>query len=337
MISGDARQRNATIEIEADNTDKLMSFWNASDTTQLALSQKAIGFNCLNYTDGFATEGSLMFHFIQNRTFMDAQCLDGLRLELMFPSCWDGKNLDSENHKSHVQFPEFVKTGSCPEGFKVRLPVLFYETIFDIHAYANYSGQYVLSNGDATGWGYHGDYIAAWDEGVLDSAVNTCTNMSGLQEDCPIFDIQSDENATSCVLTLPEILQDDDVHGPMTCLPGNHPIYPSGPYAPACTGTPIPGFAAASRGSISAYISSASSAVTYPSLVVNASSLAITTAPPISSDASPDVLPGPSTTTFTSNNSEIVMVVMVQEVTVTASATDSGMKRHIARHGHHHV
>ena len=101
MISGDARQRNFTLPIP----DPPTSAWGPSDKTQLALAQKATGFNCLNYTEGFATEGSMVYHYIRSSTFIGEECLDGLRLELMFPSCWDGQNLTSENHKSHIQFP----------------------------------------------------------------------------------------------------------------------------------------------------------------------------------------------------------------------------------------
>ncbi len=107
MISGDTRQRNATIPVP----DPPMSLWGPSDKTQLALSQKSTGFNCLNYALNashdliYPAEGAMEYHYIRNKTFMDATCWDGLRLELQFPSCWDGQNLTSANHKSHIQFP----------------------------------------------------------------------------------------------------------------------------------------------------------------------------------------------------------------------------------------
>lgn len=33
---------------------------------------------------------------------------DALRMEIMFPSCWDGKSLDSANHQTHVAWPSGV-------------------------------------------------------------------------------------------------------------------------------------------------------------------------------------------------------------------------------------
>jgi hypothetical protein len=34
-----------------------------------------------------------------------------------FPSCWDGKNTDSANHRDHIVYPD-AKTGKCANGFK---------------------------------------------------------------------------------------------------------------------------------------------------------------------------------------------------------------------------
>jgi hypothetical protein len=47
---------------------------------------------------------------------------------LDFPSCWDGKNLDSANHQIHVVFPQ--RDGSCSAG-KVVLPQLRIILTFD--------------------------------------------------------------------------------------------------------------------------------------------------------------------------------------------------------------
>jgi hypothetical protein len=47
---------------------------------------------------------------------------------LDFPSCWDGKNLDSANHRTHVVFPQ--QDGSCSAG-RVALPQLRVTLIFD--------------------------------------------------------------------------------------------------------------------------------------------------------------------------------------------------------------
>ena len=72
-------------------------------------------------------------------------------MELMFPSCWNGKDLDSPDHKSHMAYPNLVMSGDCPSGFETRTPSLFYETIWNTYAYNGVEGEFVLSNGDPTG------------------------------------------------------------------------------------------------------------------------------------------------------------------------------------------
>ncbi|GAA3233050.1 DUF1996 domain-containing protein [Actinocorallia longicatena] len=46
-------------------------------------------------------------------------CPQGSRVTriLDFPSCWDGQNVDSANHRTHVVFPDKA-TGACPAGTK---------------------------------------------------------------------------------------------------------------------------------------------------------------------------------------------------------------------------
>lgn len=145
MIAGDKRLRNFTWPVP----DPPKSSWSGDEASQAALRQKALGFNCLNYEA--AAEASLYRHFLPDKDYLDANCLDGLRLELMFPACWNGVDLDSSDHRSHVAYPTAVMGGTCPEGFETQLPSLFFETIWNTYAFAGEDGQFVLSNGDPTG------------------------------------------------------------------------------------------------------------------------------------------------------------------------------------------
>jgi Domain of unknown function (DUF1996) len=45
-------------------------------------------------------------------------CPEGSLVERIndFPSCWDGKNIDSADHRSHIVFPN--RNGNCSNGFK---------------------------------------------------------------------------------------------------------------------------------------------------------------------------------------------------------------------------
>ncbi|PNS21185.1 WSC domain-containing protein 2 [Sphaceloma murrayae] len=227
MLAGDMNLRNfSNLPVPDPPTYQ----WTPEESTQSALRQKAVGFNCMNYQR--APEPTLYRHFLPDKSYLDANCANGIRLELMFPSCWNGKDLDSPDHKSHVAYPGFVMTGTCPEGYDVKLPSLLYETIWDTYSFRDADGQFMLSYGDPTGYGYHGDFMMGWDSvDFLQKAVDTCTNLSGNIQDCPIFDIQSDYTASECKFEEPSVLKDDRVAGPRDGLPINIPIQAGPGYA----------------------------------------------------------------------------------------------------------
>jgi len=55
---------------------------------------------------------------------MDPSC-GMIRQTLIFPHCWDGKNLDSPDHKSHVAYGQGSGAsggGACPSTHPVKLP-----------------------------------------------------------------------------------------------------------------------------------------------------------------------------------------------------------------------
>lgn len=145
MVAGDKRQRNFTYPVP----DPPKSEWSGDQASQAALRQKALGFNCLNYAAN--PEASLYRHFLPDKDYLDANCLDGIRLELMFPACWNGKGNGADGDMSHMAYPNAIMGGTCPDGYDTWLPSLFYETIWNTYAFAGVEGQFVLSTGDPTG------------------------------------------------------------------------------------------------------------------------------------------------------------------------------------------
>ena len=55
------------------------------------LEAQAMMWTCLNYAQGSHAVGAIP----------NTHCPENLRMQIVFPSCWDGKNIDSEDHKSH--------------------------------------------------------------------------------------------------------------------------------------------------------------------------------------------------------------------------------------------
>ncbi|KAI9715112.1 MAG: hypothetical protein M1828_001047 [Chrysothrix sp. TS-e1954] len=203
MVSGDAMRRN--------------------DTNPERPSGNAIGFNCLNYHE--SPEPSLGRHFLPGKAALDQFCADGLRTEVMFPSCWDGQRFESPAEQDrHLRFPNEVMTGFCPAGFDIRLPSLFYENIWDTTRYADRDGQFVFSQGDPTGYGFHGDFMEGWQLGVLQQAVTKCTSLSGMVGDCPVFELVSEEAMASCKFDPPAAAARENVAGPSLDLPGDNPV-----------------------------------------------------------------------------------------------------------------
>lgn len=154
MLSGDTERRKYTLG-DPTKPDPDKSDWAAKkQTSQEALAQRAIGFNCLNY--GATPEGTLYRHYLPDKAFLDEKCKDGLRLEIMFPSCWKGEGaVDSHNHQDHVAFPDLVMGGTCPPSHSIRLPSLMYEVIWNTGGFKDKQGKFVLSNGDETGMPIH--------------------------------------------------------------------------------------------------------------------------------------------------------------------------------------
>lgn len=193
-----------------------------------AKEQKAISYACLG------VPGKETNHFpLQN-------CPNGIRAQVFFPSCWDGKNLDSADHKSHMAYPDRVDSGKCPASHPKRFISLFYEVTWDTAKFnpkfdvGAKKQPFVWANGDETGYGYHGDFVNGWDVPTLQRAVTECTNDSGNIEDCKVFELFSDDFSNSC--KIPTSV-DEEVFGTLNALPGCNPSTgegPNAPKAPAC-------------------------------------------------------------------------------------------------------
>ena len=367
MLAGNKNLRS----FEGPVPDIELSDWPQDATDQFFLQQRALGFNCLNYAKD--PEPSLYRHQFPDKNHLDTECTDGLRLELAFPSCGNGEK-DSEDHKSHMAYPNLVKEGKCPPGYDHHYPFLFYETIWNTYAFAGEDGQFVLSQGDPVGTGYHGDFIMGWTSSdFLQQALDTCQNESGEISDCPLFDIQSDAKAAQCTFPMPAALRDDDPFGPCEGLPVNVPVQ----YGPAnATAYPVAGrssvpttsvkpTSAPSTFTLATYsytradpsvtstaqlgiivdvatsgggsaIGPAGTKVANPASSASSSpSSSITAAPSLDSSSAPEA--DIVATSYTTNGNEVIEWV-VQEVDVTVTATPSAAakhRRHIHKHLHH--
>jgi len=72
------------------------------------------------------------------QTLPTKMCEGGIRSVITFPTCWDGKNLDSPDHESHVAYGtgsatnDVGPTGTCPSTHPVVIPQVMYEVMWDV-------------------------------------------------------------------------------------------------------------------------------------------------------------------------------------------------------------
>jgi len=164
--------------------------YNAGDPDSAAIS-----FVCLDYTTDHTGDPD----WAQRNSFFNHNCPNGMRAQVNFPPCWDGVNVDSDDHQSHMAWPSGgVSGGDCPASHPKHLVTLFYEFIFQVQNFPFNNGSqptWVWSNGDATGYGLHADFINGWPSlingtNVLQQAINQCNannGVGGMLGNCPPF------------------------------------------------------------------------------------------------------------------------------------------------------
>ncbi|KAF2495129.1 WSC domain-containing protein [Lophium mytilinum] len=190
-----------------------------------------------------------------NQALPTRKC-DSIRTQIVMPSCWDGKNLDSADHKSHMSYPTKSPNsnydgGRCPSTHPVHMMTLFYEVTYNTNHFANdwYSDKqpFVFSNGDETGYGFHGDFVNGWDIPTLQKGIDTCVDGVTDCED-KVFTKRTQAETQSC--KLPNMIA-EPVSGILEKLPGCNPLTAGPAYATKvenCPAAKIAGVTTASLG-----------------------------------------------------------------------------------------
>ncbi len=101
-----------------------------------------------------------------------ASCGDLLRLRIEFPNCWDGRNLDSADHKSHMTYAPSSGRG-CPTSHPVAVPSLHLN--FKWKVSGPLSGVALSSGGVHSA---HADFFNSWNQDAQAQLVRQCLNSS---------------------------------------------------------------------------------------------------------------------------------------------------------------
>lgn len=110
---------------------------------------------------------------------------DLLEIRIVFPQCWDGKNLSSRDLQSHMAYPRparipHVGTGSCPASHPIAIPEISYNFGIYVSKDMGPSDQWRFSSdmgaGIVGGSSVHGDWMNGWDAGIMETIVRNCLN-----------------------------------------------------------------------------------------------------------------------------------------------------------------
>ncbi|KAJ3579328.1 hypothetical protein NPX13_g1236 [Xylaria arbuscula] len=161
--------------------------------------------------------------FPETKNFPNKPCPAGIMANIRFPTCWDGKNLDTANHMDHMAYPAngtFDSRGPCPASHPIPVPqryvsrsayvnlpsrniatmTLMYETVWDTRQFnspedwpEDGSQPFVWSFGDQTGYGSHGDYLFGWKGDALQKTMDTPCYVN-----CPTLTTQAVADQNKC-------------------------------------------------------------------------------------------------------------------------------------------
>ncbi|WCN82645.1 DUF1996 domain-containing protein [Micromonospora sp. LH3U1] len=93
-----------------------------------------------------------------------------LHFMMQFPDCWDGKNLDSPNHKDHVAYGS---GNGCPTSHPVRIPAITFDIQYP--AKGTPAGYYLASDREGkSASSMHGDAFVMWDVNTMNKRTRNC-------------------------------------------------------------------------------------------------------------------------------------------------------------------
>jgi hypothetical protein len=135
-----------------------------------------VHYRCLYYpwpSGGQATEPSSTIPTCPHGTYLSAV--------IHFPGCWNGRDLDSPDHKSHMAYPI---NGRCPSTHPVGIPTLLLTVRWQMVGNVPANQLSLSSGGQFT---MHADFWNAWApdamKWLVDNCLNVKRNCSGISRD----------------------------------------------------------------------------------------------------------------------------------------------------------
>lgn len=126
---------------------------------------------------------------IESKSIPSCSPGDVVVVALRFPQCWDGVNLDSPDHKSHMAYG---RSGGCPTTHPIALPEITYTVVWSVPTSGNTNWRLSsdVYNGPG-GHSMHGDIITAWEPAVSSKWLANCVRRDA---DCGVGRISATED-----------------------------------------------------------------------------------------------------------------------------------------------
>jgi hypothetical protein len=98
---------------------------------------------------------------------------DRLVMSIEFPQCWDGRNLDSPDHKSHMAYGTWGV--GCPRSHPVALPSITQNFRYTVPASGMSSWKLATDMYEGrAGYSGHADWWNGWDSATFDRIIRNC-------------------------------------------------------------------------------------------------------------------------------------------------------------------
>lgn len=116
----------------------------------------------------------------RHRPSIPADCPPGdvVVQTLRFPQCWDGRHVDSADHRSHMAFA----SRGCPASHPVAIPAISYKVRYRVPQDGSVSRWRLSADDDAggrpPGTASHGDFVDGWDRRVEKAFVEHCVRVN---------------------------------------------------------------------------------------------------------------------------------------------------------------
>jgi hypothetical protein len=200
---------------------------NAANTDASKVSLPNICHRCWNSPNENTFVGGAPCTGTDTVEIPSSQTCKMIRQTIIFPGCWDGKNLDSVDHQSHVKYGQGTGAsggGACPASHPVKLPQVMYELMWNVTDFANDkniwpSGNPYVYSMNLGGPAAHGDYLFGWKDNTLQLAMD---NKCNLNANCPAAGLNAQQPAVYNACTKKQQAK-EEVDGWIAELPLGNP------------------------------------------------------------------------------------------------------------------